>query len=96
MAPNQIFGKCFLGSLATRVHPTLTETTEMVTVEENKHLGDVVLVMDNLPRNSWMLGRVTDVHRDRHGLVIVVTVQTKTSSFQRPVNKLSLLLEVVK
>ena len=68
MAPNKIFSNCFLGSLAARVHPILTETTEMVTDEEILSIGDMVLVMDNLPRNSWMLGRVTNVHRESHPL----------------------------
>jgi transposase InsO family protein len=74
--------------------PLLQKRQKWLQPKKNVLIGDVVLVMDNLPRNSWMLGRVTDVHGDRHGLVRVVTVQTKTSSLQRPVNKLCLLLEV--
>jgi len=74
--------------------PLLQKRQKWLKPKKNVSIGDVVLVMDNLPRNSWMLGRVTDVHCDRHGLVRVVTVQTKTSSLQRPVNKLCLLLEV--
>ena len=74
--------------------PLLQKRQKWIQPKKNVTVGDVVLVMDNLPRNMWMLGRVTEVHRDRHGLVRVVTVQTKTSTLQRPVTKLCLLLEI--
>ncbi|KAI2661860.1 hypothetical protein H4Q32_007550 [Labeo rohita] len=60
----------------------------------NLNEGDLVLVMDeNAPRNSWHLGRVTKAISDSKGLVRRVCVKTRASELDRPVNKLSLLIE---
>jgi len=60
--------------------PLLQKWQKWLQPKKNVSISDVVLVVDNLPRNSWMLGRVTYVHRDRHGLVRVVNIQTKIGS----------------
>ena len=56
-------------------------------------MGDVVLLIDNSPRNSWALGRVISTRKDSQGFVRTVDVKTATSVVQRPVHKLCLLLE---
>ena len=54
--------------------------------------NDVVLMVDdNSPRSSWLLGRVIETYPDKNGTVRSVSVQTKTGIFDRPVTKLVLL-----
>ncbi|CAB4015623.1 uncharacterized protein LOC110248986 [Paramuricea clavata] len=61
--------------------------------KRNLQLDDIVLVKDNrTPTCQWPLARVTKVHPGPDKLVRVVTVQTKTGTFIRPIVKLCLLL----
>lgn len=54
--------------------------------------GSLVLVMDKrYPPSKWPLGRMLDVHPGKDGLTRVVTVKTQTSTFKRPITKISLL-----
>lgn len=56
---------------------------------ENLNLGDVVLIMDeNSARGYWPLGRVTELHHDKYGLVRSVRVKTKGGCLHRPITKL--------
>ena len=59
----------------------------------NLKMNDVVLIVDNnLPRNLWQLGRVVEVHNSsQDGRVRSVKVKTKSSVFERPIDKLVLL-----
>ncbi len=56
--------------------------------------GDVVLIEDNLPRNRWKMGVVTELFTGRDGFVRGCKVRTLTSKtkrvthLNRPVNKL--------
>ena len=60
----------------------------------NIKVGDVVLVADNnLVRNRWPMGRVTEATPSEDGLVRSVTVHTGSSELKRPITKLCLLLE---
>jgi hypothetical protein len=61
-------------------------------LERNLSVGDIVLTIDQ-PRGSWILARVEDVIKDRKGLVRVVTIKTPSGIYQRPIHKLSLILE---
>ena len=55
--------------------------------------NDIVLIKDeNVPRNSWPLGHVTETEEDGQGLVRAVKVKTQHSQLRRPVSKLVLLL----
>ena len=52
-------------------------------------VNDVVLVADdNIPRNSWILGKVEKVFPGRDGLVRTVKVRTSRSLLSRPVQKI--------
>lgn len=63
-------------------------------VSRNYKPGDIVLIVDeSAPRNSWVMGRVTNTVQDEHGLVRRVQVKTKTSELDRPITKICLLLE---
>ena len=51
---------------------------------------------ENTPRNVWPLGRVMDCVRDKKGLVRVVKIKTGSSTYERPIDKLCVILEADK
>ena len=51
------------------------------------------MVTDNMPRNSWPLGKVVDVIQDKRGVARIAKIKTKNSVIDRPINKLCLVLE---
>ena len=61
--------------------------------KHNLKENDIVLLVDNTPRNAWSLGRVVNAIQDKNGLVRIVRVKTKNKILERPVHKLCLLLE---
>ena len=73
--------------------PLLQERQKWFKPERNVKVGDIVLVVDNTPRNTWVLGKVLNVLADKNNLVRVVTVKTKSAVLDRPVSKLCLVLE---
>ncbi len=73
--------------------PSLQARQKWLTPQRNVAVGDIVLLVDSTPRNTWALGRVVATRPDRKGVVRIVTVKTKTSMLVRPVDKLCLLLE---
>jgi hypothetical protein len=70
----------------------LQERHKWLRPQRNIEVGDIVLVIDN-PRNAWTMAKVLSVITDTKGLVRIVQVKTPTGILQRPVHKLSLLLE---
>lgn len=72
---------------------TLQERQRWFYPNRNITVGDIVLIVDNAPRSAWSLGRVTEVIKDKNGLVRIANVKTSTTELRRPVNKLSLVLE---
>ena len=67
------------------------------TVRRNFQVGDIVLLKEDSPRNTWPMGRVVQVVADEKGLVRSVQVKTAYSKdlFSRPINKIVLLVESV-
>ena len=64
------------------------------TVKRNLKVGDVVLIMqESTPRNVWRLGRILQVKTDSKNLVRSATVKTSTTTLERPITKLILILE---
>ncbi|XP_071085544.1 uncharacterized protein [Haliotis cracherodii] len=60
----------------------------------NLSVNDIVIIKDdNIPRNHWKLGRISEVYLSEDGLVRTVKVDCGESNFVRPVHKLVLLLE---
>lgn len=59
----------------------------------NAKEGDLVLIVENGPRNHWNLGRILEVQKDVHGIVRVVKVKTVSSILTRPIAKVCLVLE---
>ncbi len=60
---------------------------------QNVNVGDVVLVVDNVPRNSYSLTRVVRVFPDKHDVVRSAEVKAKSTVLHRPINKLCSVLE---
>jgi hypothetical protein len=51
--------------------------------------GDVVLLMDpKVRRGEWPLGRITEVHPGKDGLIRVAKVKVGESIYERPVHRL--------
>lgn len=71
----------------------LQERQKWLKPKRNVQINDVVLVMDSSPRSAWAMGKVVEVEKDKHGLVRVAKVKTKSSVLCRPVHKLCMVLE---
>lgn len=59
----------------------------------NAKEGDLVLIVENGPRNHWNLGRILEVQKDVHDIVHVVKVKTVSSILTRPITKVCLVLK---
>ncbi|XP_068991476.1 uncharacterized protein [Neodiprion pinetum] len=56
------------------------------------NVGSLVLLSDErYPPSKWPLGRVTHIHPGKDDLTGVVTIETATSTYTRPIHKLVLL-----
>lgn len=76
--------------------PLLQERQKWTKLKRNFEPGDVVLVVDSsFPRNTWIMGRIIQTIPDSSGTVRRVKLQTKTSTLERPINKLCLLQEAM-
>lgn len=74
--------------------PAMQERQRWLNPKRNLTVGDIVLVVDNnTHRNTWLMGKVTEVMKDRNKLVRIAHVKTKHTVLVRPVSKLCLLLE---
>lgn len=74
--------------------PILQERQKWILPKRNIAVGDIVLLVDSsAPRNTWPMGKVMQVTMDKKGFVRRVKVKTKTSVFERPIDKLVLILE---
>ncbi|XP_077974180.1 uncharacterized protein LOC120329794 [Styela clava] len=72
--------------------PLLQQRKKWNKPQRNMCANDIVLIVDhNLPRNTWLLGRVIKTFPGKEGIVRSVSVQTQYSVLQRPVTKLILL-----
>ena len=76
--------------------PQLQERQKWTYPSRNFAVDDIVLVVDDrVPRSSWPLARITSVRKnstDEH--VRSVTMKTRTSQYDRPVDKIVLLESV--
>lgn len=54
--------------------------------------GDMVIIMaENVPPTAWPLGRVIKVNQGQDGYVRSATIQTQSTSLERPIQKLCVL-----
>lgn len=62
--------------------------------KRNMKVGDVILVKDdNVVRNEWKMGVVEKVFASNDGMIRTVLIRRGDASYERPVNKLVLLVE---
>jgi hypothetical protein len=72
--------------------PTLTRRTKWYDPVKSIQKGDVVILVDDqLPRNSWPLGRIVEVFPGRDGVIRVVEVKTTKGTYRRPTAKVCVL-----
>jgi len=72
--------------------PSLQQRSKWFTVTRDFKPGDIVLLVEDTPRCSWPLARITAVHQGSDGRVRSVTLKTKgTSVVERPISKVCLL-----
>ncbi len=85
-----IFWKRWIGEYL----PLLQERQKWKVKTRNFQLGDVVLVVDdNAPRNSWIMGKIIETIKDKKGLIRQVKIKTMSTCLARPITKLCRLLE---
>jgi len=84
---------CILVQMVKGISPNIAREAKMVQPRRNFQIGDIVLLTDEKsPRGLWPLARITGVktnQRDR--LVRSVTLKTKSSTLERPIDKIVLL-----
>ncbi|KAL9986969.1 hypothetical protein ACROYT_G001199 [Oculina patagonica] len=72
--------------------PSLTERGKWLRDQRKVRVGDLVLVLEeNVPRNKWTVGRVTEVFEGRDSKVRSAKVKTSSKELHRPIVKLCLL-----
>ena len=72
--------------------PSIQHRRKWVTDSPNAHVGDLVLIMDELTqRNQWAMGRVVGLNIGRDGKVRSCELQTQKGRCVRPIAKLCLL-----
>ena len=71
--------------------PALQQRQKWSTPVRNLAVGDIVLIMEDLPRNQWLMGRVVETFPGRDNLVRTAKVKTKSTTLVRPVHKLCLI-----
>jgi uncharacterized phosphosugar-binding protein len=74
--------------------PLLQKRQKWIDSKENVKVGDIVLVVENSPRNMWTMGRVLEVIKDKDSVVRVAKVKTSSSVLTRPITKLCPLIEM--
>ncbi|XP_041453667.1 uncharacterized protein LOC121406862 [Lytechinus variegatus] len=74
--------------------PTLQHRQKWVKERRNLDVDDVVLVVDDMPRNKWLLGRVVEIYPGKDKLVRSAKVKVVTGELTRPIHKLCLLESV--
>ena len=73
---------------------SLQQRSKWNNVKRNLRVGDVVLIkQENTARNVWPLARIVEVYPDAKGFVRSVKLRTATTTLDRPISKLVLILE---
>ena len=88
-AKSYIWPMSFGGWLREYLHQ-LQERQKWSNPPRNFAIGDVVLLVDDrIPRSSWPLGLVTEVHKkNKDNRVRRVSLKTQTTILDRPIDKI--------
>ena len=77
--------------------PLLQERQKWMVKTRNLQLGDIVLVVDeNAPRSSWIMGKIIHTIQDKKGFTRQVKIKTMSTCLTRPITKICRLLEAEK
>lgn len=71
--------------------PGLQQRQKWSSPVKNLAVGDIVLIMEDLPRNQWLMGRIIETFPGRDNLVRTAKVKTKSTTLVRPIHKLCLI-----
>ncbi|GFX15862.1 integrase catalytic domain-containing protein [Trichonephila clavipes] len=67
----------------------LQNRTKWKSPNNNFKVGEIVIIKeDNIPPETWPLGKVIETHPGKDGVVRVVTLRTVKGRFKRPIHKL--------
>ncbi|XP_033636760.1 uncharacterized protein LOC117297721 [Asterias rubens] len=90
----QYLADLFLRRWIREYLPTLQQRRKWNEPTRNIRAGDIVLIVGDLPRNQWTMGRVVETYPGDDNLVRTAKVKTKSSTLVRPIHKLCLLESV--
>lgn len=89
---SQVIANLFWKRWVREYLPTITRRTKWFKPVRNVSVGDVVIIVDeNLPRNTWPKGIVQSVTVGSDGVVRRAAVRTQFGTLVRPVVKLAVL-----
>ncbi|XP_055622051.1 uncharacterized protein LOC129765665 [Toxorhynchites rutilus septentrionalis] len=71
--------------------PTITRRTKWLADTKPLELNDLVMIVDESKRNSWVRGKVVKTLAGRDGRIRQADVQTMKGMMRRPVSKLAVL-----
>ena len=90
----QYFADVFWRRWCKEFLPLLQIRQKWVRLKRNLAVGDIVLVAtESSHRNSWPLGRIVEVFSDKRAFVHRAKVSMKSGVFERPIDRLYLLVE---
>jgi len=89
---SQILSKALWKRWCREYLPSLNVSYKWRTDNRKVEVNDLVLVVDQqAPRCSWLLGRVSETFKGRDDRVRVVTLRTKNGTLTRPVSRICFL-----
>ena len=89
----QYLAKIFWQRWSKEYLSSLQERQKWVEPKRNVSKNDIVLIVENSSRNSWSQGRIIDVKHDKYGLARIASVKTQTTTLDRPIHKLCMIME---
>ena len=71
--------------------PILTIRQKWNSKSRNFKAGDLVIVMEDMPRSHWPMGRVLETYRGSNNVIRIVKLNTPSGEMIRPASKIALL-----
>ena len=90
---SQHMANTFWNRWRTEYLQLLQERQKWTKEKRNFMVGDVVLLKEDVSaRNQWPMGRITEVHPSKDGMVRSVSVYFGNTTLKRPIHKIVLLV----
>ena len=74
--------------------PSLQKRTKWLRPSRKFQVDDIVIMVENSPRNMWSIGRAIETYADKDGFVRSAKITVRSSYLVRPIHKLCLLESV--